>query len=61
MKRKKFNFALIFITLLLVIFLFTGFHLIYLIGGKKSLIKGLIGAIISLFITTMFIRSCLKD
>lgn len=61
MKIKKFNFALIFITLLLVIFLFTGFHLIYLIGGKKSLIKGLIGAIISLFITTMFIRSCLKD
>lgn len=57
MKRKKFNFALIFITLLLVIFLFTGFRLGYLIGGKKIIIL----AIISLFIITMFIRSCLKD
>ena len=57
MKIKKFNFALVFITLLMVLFLFLGLNLGYLLFG----IEGVIKTMISLFIITIFIWSCLKN
>ena len=57
MKIKKFNFALVFITLLMVLFLFLGLNLGYLLFG----IEGVIKTMISLFIITIFTWSCLKN
>ena len=46
MKIKKFDFASVFIILLLVLFLFFELYLSYLIWGKE----GIINTVISLFI-----------
>jgi hypothetical protein len=48
MKIKKFDFVSVFITLLLVLFLFFELYLSYLIWGKEGIIK----SVISLFIIT---------